>query len=92
MRLQMFPTLNMLVLLLPVASAFTSPRLPARKPVSVSSDWKLFSEQDRDLMDPQADSGDEELYQEDPAQTTPQFFSALWQLIALGNQMVKGVS
>lgn len=81
-----------LVLVLTVAAAFTSPRLSVREPVSVSSVWKLFSEQDRALIDPQADSGDEAWHQEDPAETTPQFLSALWQLIALGNQMVKGVS
>jgi hypothetical protein len=88
----MFPTLNILVLLLPVTTAFTSPRLPGREPVSLSSVWKLFSEQGTALIDPLADSGDDEWHQEDPAQTTPQFLSALWQLIALGNQMVKGVS
>jgi hypothetical protein len=82
----------MLLLLLPVATAFISPKLPATEPVAVSSVWKLFSEQDRALIDTQADSGDDAWYQEDPAQTTPEFLSALWQLIALGNQMVKGVS
>ncbi len=35
---------------------------------------------------------DTEMIPSDPARTTPEFLAALWQLIARGNQMVRGVS
>jgi hypothetical protein len=38
------------------------------------------------------DSDDEEFHSIDRAQSTTQFLSGLWQLIAQGNQMTRGVS
>jgi hypothetical protein len=38
------------------------------------------------------DDGDDDLIPSDPARTTPEFLASLWQLIARGNQMVRGVS
>ena len=36
--------------------------------------------------------GDNDLHPSDDASTTPQFLAGLWQLIARGNHMVRGVS
>jgi hypothetical protein len=84
------PSIGVLLTLLSGSSAFVSPRVPTR---AVPSRFvgQLYSQSQSSLKDPQADYEDGEWHPMDPAYTTPQFLSALWHLIARGNQMVKGV-
>jgi hypothetical protein len=66
--------------LLPVASlAFTStPKYQTRK----SALYETVTEEETS----------EDLFPSDPAKTTPEFLAGLWNLIAKGNTMVRGVS
>jgi hypothetical protein len=61
---------------------------------SVSTSQSALAEAGRDESDATSgdDSDDEEFHKMDPAETTTQFLSGLWQLIAQGNQMTRGVS
>ena len=79
--------------LLPLVSAFTVPlqysvaksRSPLVKPI-------LASQAAPKESDPQTGHDEDDWHPEDPASTTPQFLGALWQMIARGSNMVKGVS
>lgn len=81
----MVPRASLLALLfLRAASAFTT--APGR-----TIDFaKGRSGSRRYSAEPSNQDGD--LFPSDPASTTPQFLSGLWQLIAKGNSMVRGVS
>jgi hypothetical protein len=65
-------------------SVFQSPS------VSTVRSSRLYSESNDVVNDLQVES--EDLYLDDDASTTSQFLSGLWQLIAKGNTMVRGVS
>ena len=44
------------------------------------------------MQESEAGSDDGDLHPSDAAVTTPEFLAGLWQLIARGNHMVRGVS
>jgi hypothetical protein len=66
-------------------SVFQSPSVS-----TVRSSSRLYLESN-DVID-DAQVGSEDLYLADDASTTSQFLAGLWQLIAKGNTMVRGVS
>ena len=82
----------MLLLLLSPVAAFLAVNRSAQKANMIARFVRLFSANKSTVRNPHLDNDDEEWHQVDSASTTPQFLSGLWQLIARGNSMIKGVS
>ena len=72
----------------PPHNAATKSAHPIAKPIMASQTTPTNSGD----ASPQAENDEEDWHPEDPARTTPQFLCALWQMIARGSNMVKGVS
>jgi hypothetical protein len=94
MKSKLSATSLLLLWLLSAASAFTT---PTTRHFSRPRSWHvisaLYSEQNGAEKGTQTDNSDGgEFHPSDPARTTPQFLTGLWQLIARGNTMVRGVS
>ena len=104
----MMTTMLCLLMSLVAASAFTTPSASkchpsfligaptsSRTTVTAKISFPLYSEQtSTESIDSSSanNSDDEDLHPSDAAATTPEFLAALWQLIAKGNHMVRGVS
>lgn len=84
------------VLLVSTASAFTSSSLFTPKALLVPSRITksvIYSATSGDADVKTSQEGDDgDFHPSDSAVTTPEFLAGLWQLIARGNDMVRGVS